>query len=48
MGHLTLIRSEATVRSSSSIVSAAAAAAAPPRVLGTEASSDSFANHVEA
>ena len=46
MGQLTLIRSDATVRSSSSIVSAAAAAAL--RLLGTEASSDSFANHVEA
>lgn len=47
MGHLILIRSDATVRSSSSIVSAAAAAAAP-RVVGPEASSNSLANHVEA
>lgn len=46
MGHLILIRSDATVRSSSSIESAAAAAA--PRVIGPEESSDSFANHVEA
>ena len=44
MGQLTLIRSDATVRSSSSSIVSAAAAA--PRVLGTDA--DSFANHVEA